>query len=246
MAKHWLQGVTKNKGSSTKKAKAASMTKQGAVKESFLENAAESPDPTLEKEDNLIEEAAQMPCCDSQEECNYLEECDSQEECDFQIDYSSIIIGERIIPFKFELDLALSVLNPPPGENQRFCYRVTGVGENISTFQSLSHWVLALNPDITLSQITNVQVIIGGVPQTVIIGANVNLLIPPDTDSATGCSGLKFDFQLSKVLNSPDSAGLFCFELTTPYALGPVAVCVTSRQVNSSALSICGPACLDI
>ena len=171
-----------------------------------------------------------MTCCIAQEKCNY------------QIDYSTITIGERIVPFEFELDLALSVLNPPTGQNQRFCYRVTGVGENISTYQSLSHWVLSLNPRITLSQIANVEVIIGGVPQTVIIGANVDLFLPPDTDTATGCSGLKFDFWLSKVLNDPGSAGLFCFELTTPYPLGALTVGVTSIQVHSSALDICGPA----
>lgn len=168
--------------------------------------------------------------------------CCNKEECDYQIDYSLITLGDRIVPFKFELDLALSILNPPAGQNQRFCYRVTGVGDNNSTYQSLSHWVLALSPQITLSQITNVQVTIGGVPQTVIIGANVDLFIPPDTDAATGCSGLKFDFWLNKVLNAPDSAGLFCFELTTPYALGASTVGLTSIQVNSSALAICGPA----
>lgn len=175
-----------------------------------------------------------MSCCHAQEECNY------------KIDYSTVIIRERIVPFQFELDLAMSILNPPAGQNQRFCYRVTGVGENISTFQSLSHWVLSLNPDITLSQITNVHVTIGGIPQTVIIGANVDLFLPPDTDLTTGCSGLKFDFWLSKVLNDPGSAGLFCFELTTPYPLGALTVGVTSRQVNSSALAICGPAWLEI
>jgi hypothetical protein len=172
--------------------------------------------------------------------------CYDQEECDYQIDYSTIIIGERIIPFRFELDLALSVINPPEGKNQRFCYRVTGVGDDDSTYQSLSHWILSLNPDITLSQIKNVRVTIGGVPQTVIIGANVNLFVPPDNDPATGCSGLKFDFWLNKVLNGPYSAGLFCLELTTPYPLGAVTVGVTSRQVNSSDLAICGPTGFEI
>lgn len=171
-----------------------------------------------------------MTCCNVPEECNY------------QIDYSTILIGERIIPFRFELDLATSILNPPAGQNQRFCYRVTGVGDNNSTNQSLSHWVLSINPQITLSQITNVQVTIGGVPQTVIIGANVDLFVLPDTDPATGCSGLKFDFWLGKVLNEPDSAGLFCFELTVPYPLGALTVGVTSIQAASSALAICGPA----
>ena len=227
MAKNRITGATKNKA---RKAKAAGgMRKQGIISPSFLDKAAESSKLIFQKETCSNEEVNQMSYCDAQGECNY------------QIDYSTIMIGDRIIPFVFELDLAQSVLNPPPGQNQRFCYRVTGVGENISTFQSLSHWVLALNDSISLSQIRNVEVTIGGVPQTVIIGGNVNLYLPPDTDPATGCSGLKFDFPLSKVRNAPDSAGLFCFELTTTYPVGPVGVCVTSRQVSSSALSICGP-----
>lgn len=166
------------------------------------------------------------------------------QDCDNRIDYSPIVIGERILPYVFELDPDLSVLDPPEGQNQRFCYRVTGVGENISTFVSLSHWVLALCPSITLDQITNVEVTIGGIPQTVLIGDNVELFIPPQTDPTTGCSGLKFDFGLSKVLNDPGSVGLFCFELTTPYPVGPVNVCVKGGEdVISSALSICGPVC---
>lgn len=169
---------------------------------------------------------------------------DAQPECNTQIDYSQIVIGERILPYVFELDLALSILNPAPGQNQRFCYRVTGVGEDISTFVTLSHWVLSLCPEITLDQITNVEVTIGGVPQEVIIGDNVELFIPPDTDPTTGCSGLKFDFSVGKVLNEPGSIGLFCFELTTPYPVGAVTVCVKGGvDTTSSALEICGPVC---
>jgi hypothetical protein len=240
MTKKWIAGVTRHKRASTRKAKTAdSITRQDTISQSFFE-VAQSFNPTLLQEADLNEEIPQMSCCDCRAESDY------PEECDYQIDYSTVTIEDRIIPFKFELDLALSMLDPPPGQNQRFCYRVTGVGENISTYQSLSHWVLSLNPDISLSQITNVQVIVGGVPQTVIIGANVDLYIPPDTDSATGCSGLKFDFALNKVLNAPDSSGLFCFELNTTYPLGSLSVCVTSRQVHSSALSICGPAWLEV
>ena len=90
----------------------------------------------------------------------------SQAECNTRIDYSNIIIEDRILPFVFELDLDLSVLNPSAGENQRFCYKVTGVGENISTYVSLSHWVLSLCPGITLEQITNIEVTIGDEKQT--------------------------------------------------------------------------------
>ncbi len=175
-----------------------------------------------------------MPCCQV-----------ASMECNTNIDYSEIIIGDRIIPFVFELDMDLSILNPPVGQNQRFCYRVTGVGENISTYVSLSHWVLSLCPSITLEQITNVEVTIGGVEQTVVIGENVELFIPPKTDPTTNCPGLKFNFGLNKVLNGENSTGLFCFELTTPYPVGAVNVCVKGGQASSSALAICGPVCTD-
>lgn len=164
------------------------------------------------------------------------------EGCSNTIDYSTVILGERILPFVFELDTNLSILNPDLGQNQRFCYRVTGVGADNSTFVDLSHWVLSLCPNITRDQITNIEVSIGGIPQT-ITNENVELFIPPDADPTTGCPGLKFDFGLSKVLNGPGSTGLFCFELTTPFAIGPVTVCVKGGQVSSSALAICGPTC---
>lgn len=163
--------------------------------------------------------------------------------CNTRIDYSTVIIGDRIIPFIVELDAALSNLTPGPGENQRFCYRLTGVGQNNSTYVSLSHWVLGICPHITLDQITNVTVTIDGEEQTVVIGDNVVLFVPPDTDPTTGCSGLKFDFGLSKVLDSEDSVGVFCFELTSPFPVGNVDVCLKGGQTTASGLGICGPVC---
>lgn len=167
------------------------------------------------------------------------------QDCNNFIDYSAIIINdERILPFQFQLDPDLSVLNPEPGENQRFCYRVTGVGEDNSTYVDLSHWVLSLCPNITLDQIVNVEVTIGGIPQ-VITDENVELFIPPASDPTTGCPGLKFDFGIAKVLGAPGSTGLFCFELTSLFPVGPVNVCVKGGQVDSSALAICGPVCTE-
>lgn len=142
-----------------------------------------------------------------------------------------------------ELDTSLSVLFPAPGQNQRFCYRLTGVGQDNPTFVDLSHWVLGMCPNIRLDQITNVTVTIGGVEQTVIIGENVELFVPPNTDPPTGCSGLKFDFELNKVLDGEDSVGLFCFELTSPFPVGVVNVCLNGGTETASGLFICGPAC---
>lgn len=66
---------------------------------------------------------------------------------------------------------------------------------------------------------------------------------PPDVDPPTGCPGLKFDFGLNKIEGAEDSVGLFCFELTTTYPVGPVNVCLFGGGKTASGLSICGPVC---
>ncbi len=141
--------------------------------------------------------------------------------------------------------MSLSILDPPSDQNQRFCYRITGVGEDISTYIDLSHWVLAICPEITREQITNISVTINDTPQE-ITDENVVLFIPPDTDPTTGCSGLKFDFALSKVLGEPDSVGLFCFELTTRYPVGGVNVCLKGGSISVGTKMICGPVCPEV
>ena len=128
--------------------------------------------------------------------------------CDNFIDYSNIIIDERILPFQFELDPDLSVLNPPAGENQRFCYRVTGVGEDNSTYVDLSHWVLSLCPTITRDQIVNISVTIGGVLKRSMT-KTWNYLYPRPVIRPPGVR-LEVDFEIAKVLGAEGSTGLFC------------------------------------
>lgn len=161
--------------------------------------------------------------------------------CNTQIDYSQVMAGDRIIPFVLTLDLANSVLNPGPGENQRFCYIVTGTGADEPQFADLSHLVLGICEQITEDQIVNITVTIDGVPQEVTFGegGNVELRTPQNPDPTTGCAGLKFDFGLDKV----DGVMNFCFELTTPFSLGPNPVCLSGGGETASGLSICGPAC---
>lgn len=100
--------------------------------------------------------------------------------CNTQIDYSQVMAGDRIIPFVLTLDLANSVLNPGPGENQRFCYIVTGTGADEPQFADLSHLVLGICEQITEDQIVNITVTIDGVPQEVTFGegGNVELRTP--------------------------------------------------------------------
>lgn len=175
-----------------------------------------------------------MPC-----QCNCLQ-------CNTEVDYRTVEVEGIILPFKVELDLDLSVLQPLPGDNQIFCYRITGLGSDNPNFKDLSHWVLSICPDITLEEIDTVTVTIDGVPQTVVIGENVQLFIPPQTDPQTGCPGLKFDFGLSKILDDPNSVGLFCIELKKPYPVGDVNVCLKGGQTTASGLMICGPVCPEV
>jgi len=161
-----------------------------------------------------------------------------QTPCNLEIDYSQVIT-DPILPFVIELDLTTSILEPAPGQNQRFCYNITGVGQNTSTFADLSHLVFGVCDQIALSQITNVTVVINNVEQTVILGDNVDIMPPSHPDPPTGCPGLKFDFGLNKVTGVMN----LCFELTTTYPVGPIPVCLFGGGTPATGLSICGPIC---
>ncbi len=158
--------------------------------------------------------------------------------CSLSADYSTVNEG-RILPFLFQLDLLASNLEPGPGQNQRFCYKISGVGEDNSTFADLSHFVFGICQGITEDQLENVSVFIDGVEQTVTIGDNVEIFTPPKTDPPTGCSGLKFDFGLNKV----NGEMTVCFELNVVYPIGNTGICVFGANQTKSGLSICGPVC---
>lgn len=163
---------------------------------------------------------------------------DQQLNCNLNVNYSQVP-GTPILPFVFTLDVAASNLFPGPGENQRFCYNVVGVGMDNDTFADLSHFVLGICEDITEDQLENVSVIIDGISQPVIIGDNVEIFTPPDVDPPTGCSGLKFDFGLDKV----EGQMTVCFELNVVYPVGPNELCLFGAGETRRGLDICGPVC---
>ena len=158
--------------------------------------------------------------------------------CASTVDYSTVQ-ADPALPFVFALDPS-SILYPVPGQNQRFVYTVTANGTNVPTFADLSHFVLAICSDVTEAMLQNVSVTINGVPQTVTIGDNVEILPPDNPDQQTGCAGLKFDFGLSKLANNTMTV---VFELTTPHPIGPVPVCVFGGGTALNNLAICGPVC---
>ena len=161
--------------------------------------------------------------------------------CETQIDYSTVVVNGRILPFRIELDLNLSNLAPGPGEFQRFCYRITGIGQDLPVFANLGHLVFGICQDITTVQIRHVQVFIDGEQQD--ITGKVELKTPSKPDPPTGCPGLKFDFGLNKIQGAPNSQMLICFELTMPYPVDDIQVCLFGGGKAARELTICGPAC---
>lgn len=159
-----------------------------------------------------------------------------QTQCNLTIDYSKET--GSALPFTVALDLTKSVLEPEEGENQKFCYTLTGVGTDSSEQKDLSHWVLGICKDITEEAFIQegITVTIDGEPQQVVFGDNVELV---DPDPTTGCRGLKFDFGLDK------QGGVMqvCFELAASYPVGNNPVCLKGGQEIESGLSICGPSC---
>lgn len=158
--------------------------------------------------------------------------------CSTSIDYSQVQ-GERILPFRFTLNMEDSILNPGPGQKQRFCYDVDGVGQDTSLFADLSHFLLGICENITEEEIAEITVVIDGIPQEVIFGDNVEIKTEEHPDPPTGCVGLKFDFPLDKV----DGEMEVCITLNSVFAIGPVNVCVFGGNVTATGLMICGPVC---
>ena len=160
--------------------------------------------------------------------------------CNLEIDFSRVT-GDRILPFKISLNLADSVLDPSAGENQRFCYDVTAVGEDNSMFADLSHLVLGICDQIPVDQIKNISVVINGVDQEVVFGedGNVELRTADSPDPPTGCPGLKFDFPLDKVYGTMR----LCFELTVAREVAGIDVCLFGGNTTAEGLTICGPVC---
>lgn len=161
-----------------------------------------------------------------------------KETCSYQADYSQIQ-GERILPFVFTLNTDDSILSPGPGQKQRFCYDVEGVGEDTSRFADLSHFLLGICDQITRDDIQSVTVVIDGMEQDVKWGENVEIKTEEHPDPPTGCIGLKFDFPLDKT----DGFMQVCITMEQPYAIGPVNVCVFGGNHTETGLPICGPAC---
>lgn len=153
------------------------------------------------------------------------------------VDYSTMM-GERILPFKFELDLESSVLYPEPGQCQKFCYDIQGVGRDSLQYEDLNYFVMGICKDIVPSEINEVTVSVDGNPETVIWGENVEIMEVDNPDVHTGCGGLKIAFPLNKSVGRMK----VCISLKTPYTVGQVNVGVFGGSTAATGMTICGPA----
>lgn len=165
----------------------------------------------------------------------------SKETCNKIINYTNVTTGKKILPFRIELNLSESVLDPASGKNQRFCYDVVGAGKDDCNYADLKHLVFGLCDEIPQNQIRDIAVKINGIKQTVVFGkgGNVELLVPPEYDPSTGCPGLKFAFKLDRCRGKMS----LCYELKTPYPVGEIPVCLYGDATVASGLGICGPVC---
>ena len=144
-------------------------------------------------------------------------------------DYSQVT-GVKNLPFLVELDVPNCVFEPAEGGNQKFCYKITAKS-GVSNAEDMEYCVLGIDEGITPGQIKNISVAINGSQKTVRFNtSNANVIL--------NNSGLIFDFVMSK---SGGNAMVICFELTSPYDVGPIAVSLFGQNGKKTGLTIGGP-----
>lgn len=158
--------------------------------------------------------------------------------CNLLADYSQAG-SDPVLPFLITLNLTDSRLTPGAGQNQRFCYDVTGIGLPGGDYADLTGILLGLPEDIEADDIISVSVAINGAPQQVEFGpeGNVRLFTAADPDPESGASGLAFYFPLPR----EDSQMQLCIELSEPYPIGPMGFAVSGGGLTLDDLDICGP-----
>lgn len=160
--------------------------------------------------------------------------------CNLLADYSQVD-SDPILPFLITLNLTDSRLTPGAGQNQRFCYDVTGIGLPGGDYADLTRIVLGICEDIAAEDITSIAVAINGAPQEVEFGpeGNVRLFTADDPEPESGASGLAFYFPLPR----EDSQMQLCFELSEPYPIGAMGLALSGGGLTLDSLDICGPVC---
>ena len=134
--------------------------------------------------------------------------------CNITVDYSSVP-GSRILPFEFSLNLMDSVLEPAPGQRQRFCYHVRAMGSDEFCYANLSYFIIGLCEEIDEDLLGSITVIRNNMPETVILGENVTL-IRPDTVTAGATTTVVGTYVAGTNVVTPAPTGLLRLQTVPP------------------------------
>jgi len=130
------------------------------------------------------------------------------------------------------LDTQGSILNPPAGTRQRFCYRVFASDAQGNVYVPMDYIVLGLGSGICQNDFYSVTVSVNGVMQNVVWGQNAWIV-----DEEEGCSGLKLAFPLR---NATDVMGV-CLTMNQVYTVGMLNSCVDVNGSVYTGISVTGP-----
>lgn len=141
--------------------------------------------------------------------------------------------GSRLIV----LDNTNSILNPPAGTCQRFCYQIFAEDAQGNVYVPLEYVVLGLGQNIGKKDFNDLTVSINGVRQNVVWGQNAWVLSANDPDHVTGCAGLKLMFPL----NNATDVMTVCMTMKRVYTSGMVNGCLNANGEAFTGLSVVGP-----
>lgn len=159
------------------------------------------------------------------------------EEYRTEVDYS-LVEGNPILSFLIVLDETESILDPKPGERQRFCYSVSGVGWDDPLYADLEELAFLFDGAVPKDQFANLYVTVDELDQNLLFGDDGHIAWEDQTnDIEVLGSILRLWFELGKVDGEMDLG----FELTEPRPLGSVFIRLTGGGANRQDLAICGP-----
>ena len=139
-------------------------------------------------------------------------------------------IGSSLVVF----DQNGSILNPPSGTRQRFCYQVFASDAQGNVYTPVEYVVIGLGPDVCQNDFYAVNVSINGVMQQVTFGVNAWIV---NASEGAGCTGLKLAFPLN---NATDIMGV-CLTMNQVFAVGQIQSCLMTDGAAYSGYSLPGP-----
>ena len=131
------------------------------------------------------------------------------------------------------LDTQRSILNPPAGTRQRFCYQVFASDSYGNVYVPMEYIVLGLGDGICQNDFYSVTVSVNGVMQNVVWGHNAWIVNGCDA----GCNGLKLAFTLRNATDIMD----VCLTMNHVYTTGMKSSCIDANGTVYTGISVAGP-----